>query len=378
MGERTAAPVGRNGLVATAGIALVLMALALAAVFLLPALTGQGPAAKPTEGASNAVGFLCDPNEAVEMVPFLNGVVRVAPDSVTRLDEAGNAVWTSPIEMQTPVGTVSDGRLLVHDAGGFIFAVFGAEGLTWSGKTDGHIDAATVSASGHVVVLSDEAGFKGVVGVYDATGTRLFQWMSSETGYVLSAAVDPTGTRLDVSALYTDGAAAHTLLRSFTIAGGDLAECALDPGTALPLIVYDEFGRTVLCGEDGIVAFLDGTHAGEIAYRKDVPGIRTVLPTSRGPVWIRSDGGEAGTLVAALRGGLEGPTYALPTTLGAVAAREDLVATSSGAVITIVDVAKGALVLRQTLESDVLGLGFTDDNRLVVVARTAVRWLPIP
>jgi hypothetical protein len=378
MGERTSAPVGRNGLVATAGIALVLMVLALAAVFLLPVLTGQPPAATPTEGAATDVGFACDANEAVEMLPFLNGIVRITPESFTRLDEAGQVVWTSPIEMQTPVGTTSGGRLLVHDAGGFTFAVFGSDGLLWSGKTDGHIDAATMSASGHVVVLSDEVGFKGVVGVHDATGTSLFQWMSSETGYVLAAAVDPTGTRLDVSALYTDGATAHTLLRSFTIDGVDLAECALDPGSAFPLIVYDELGRTLLCGEEGIVAFLDGAHAGEIAYRKSAVGIRTVRTTTRGPVWVRSDDNGIGLLVSTLRGGVEGPTFAMPSSLGAFAAREDFVATASGAVVTLVDVAKGTQVFRRTFASDVLNLGFTDDDRLVVIARTGVQWVPIP
>jgi hypothetical protein len=378
MGERTAATAGRNSLIATAGIALGLMALALAAVLLLPALTGQTPAGKPTDGAANDVGFLCDFNEAVDMVPFLDGVVRVSSDSVSRLDAEGKTLWTSPIEMQTPVGNATEGRLVVHDVGGFTFAVFDADGLAWSGKTDGHIDAVTASASGHIVVLSDEPGYKGIVGVYDTTGSLLFQWMSSETGYVLSAAVDPTGTRLDVSALYTDGASAHPLLRSFTIAGGDLAERVLDPGPALPLIVYDELGRTVLCGEDAIVAFLGGTRAGEVAYRKDAAGIRTVLATSRGPVWIRADSAETGNLVAAIRGGVEGPTYTLPSALGAVAAREDLVATASGAVVTVVDVTKGVQVLRRTMEADVLSLGFTSDGRLVVVARTAVRWVSIP
>ena len=376
-GDSSASTVGRFGLIAIAGVAVVLMLSALGVAVLLPGSTSADPSA--TGGASgSATGFACDESEAEELVPFLEGVAQITPTRVAMLDLTGKVLWSVDISMQTPVGTTAGGRLLVQDPGGFSCAVFDRAGLVWTTETTGHIDGATISASGHVTILTDETGYKGVVGVYSPTGTLLFQWMSSETGYVLSATVDPSGTRVDVTALYTDGASPQPVLKSFTVAGSESFQHTLDAGAALPLIVYDEQGRTVLCGEDSVVGFKSGSSAGDIAYRIDTTGIRTVLASTGGPVYVRASPTGSGTLLARIHNGVEGPTRSLPSMISAIAVRGSLAATATGTSLSVTDVSTGTQTFQTTMVAEVLAIGFSDDHHLVVVTRTAVRQVTVP
>jgi len=372
------APGGRFGLVAIAVAALLLMAGALAAVLLLPGLSGPPATDAPTGGIVQGEGFLCDPGEAAQMLPYLDGVAQIAPDRVARLDLSGNAVWSATISMEAPVGTIAGGRLLVVDPGGFQAAVYDADGLVWSAETAAHIDGATISASGHVAVLTDDPGYKGVVNVFAPDGTLLFQWMSSETGYVLSASVDPTGTRVDVSALYTDGAAARPVYRSFAMTGGQLSLFQLDAGSALPRIVYDEKGRPILCGEEETVCFSQGALAGEIAWRLSAEGIRTVLPSAKGPVWLHDDATGTATSIARLRDGAEGPICVLASTPTVHAVLADHAAVATAGALTVVDLAKGTVVFQRTFTADVLALGFVDEGHLVAVTRNSVQRVELP
>ncbi len=371
MGDRPS-PVGPRGLALVAGAAVLLLAASLAAVLLLPGLSG-GPAGTPTSGIAAGEGFLCDPNEAASLTPFLDGVVLVATDRVARLDLSGRTLWSVPLSFSSPVAAVSGGRLLVHDEGGFLAALFDADGLVWQVETEGHLDGATVSASGHVVLLSEETGYKGVIAVHAPDGAFLYAWKSAETGYLLSAAADPTGTRVEVSALYTDGASARPVMRSFSLSGQSLAQKTLDAGDALPLVLFDEMGRTALCGESAVVAFQAGQRAGEVAYRIDRAGLRTVLATDEGLVLVRASDDGAGTVASRIRNGTEGPACALPAAPSAVASRGGRLAAASGSAVDLVDLAKGTVEERMTFAEEVLALGFADDRHLIVVTKGAVR-----
>lgn len=371
MGDRPS-PVGPRGLALVAGAAVLLLVASLTAVLLLPGFSGE-PAGSPTAGIAAGEGFLCDPNEAASLTPFLDGVVLVATDRIARLDLSGRTLWSVPLTFASPVATVSGGRLLVHDEGGFLAALFDADGLVWQVETEGHLDGATVSASGHVVLLSEETGFKGVIGVHAPDGSFLYAWKSAETGYLLSAAADPTGTRIDVSALYTDGASARPVMRSFSLSGQSIAQKTLDAGDALPLVLFDEMGRTALCGESAVVVFHSGQRAGEVAYRIDRAGLRTVLATGEGLVLVRASDDGAGTVVSRVRNGTEGPGCTLPAAPSAITARDGRLAAASGSAVDLVDLAKGTVAERRTFAEEVLALGFADDRHLIVVTKGSVR-----
>jgi hypothetical protein len=82
--------------------------------------------------------------------------------------------------------------------------------LTPEAGLDGSVETPSV---GYTVLISEEAGFLGVVTVTDSAGEALYKWQSSE-GYVLAAEVSPRHNSL---AVLTAGAEAGFRLRVFSL-----------------------------------------------------------------------------------------------------------------------------------------------------------------
>ncbi|MDR0937317.1 MAG: hypothetical protein LBM98_11615 [Oscillospiraceae bacterium] len=119
----------------------------------------------------------------------------------------------------------------------------------------------TVSA-GYSALISEEAGFLGVVTVTDGSGTALYKWQSSE-GYVLAADVSPSHNAL---AVLTAGTEAGFRLRVFSL-GNETEQGSYNAPErgAFYDIKYLENNRIALIGNSA-VTITDG-------FAREVAGI---------------------------------------------------------------------------------------------------------
>ena len=142
-----------------------------------------------------------------------------SPDAVTPFGNAlaicdnGNLSIELPgsyTQMETemsyadPVLRASDRYLLTFDRGANRFTVSNTLSQLFTHSTRSSINSADIANNGNVVVVTDEAGYKSAVTVYNIDNEQLYKWSSSDY-YILSAALSPDGSHLALFCFKQDG-----------------------------------------------------------------------------------------------------------------------------------------------------------------------------
>ena len=103
-----------------------------------------------------------------------------------------------------PVMRPCNQYLLVFDRGAYRFTVTNTLSELYSQTTQSPITNADIAANGSVAIVTDEAGYKSAVTVYNIDHEQLYKW-SSPDYYIMSAVLSPDGKRLALFCFKQDG-----------------------------------------------------------------------------------------------------------------------------------------------------------------------------
>jgi len=121
------------------------------------------------------------------------------------LDAGGSETLRDPFRMTRPALTGSGDRCIAFDIGGSAVRVFSPEQIGTSLEFDGAIVSASINKNGWFCVVTQESGgSRGVVTVYNSTGTKVYGVVLG-SGYILSAELSADNKNLAVLNLTDTG-----------------------------------------------------------------------------------------------------------------------------------------------------------------------------
>ncbi len=103
-----------------------------------------------------------------------------------------------------PVLRASDRYLLTFDRGSNRFTVSNTLSQLFIHSTRSPISNADIANNGNVAVVTDEAGYKSAITVYNIDNEQLYKWSSSDY-YIIASALSADGSRLAIFCFQQDG-----------------------------------------------------------------------------------------------------------------------------------------------------------------------------
>ena len=243
------------GRILAAVLTLLLVALAVLVFVFRDQLTGAGLRrlfGKESSEIAAREAFTYETGAEQIFAPAGDGLAVASSSSVQLLNAAGETVYKQVTNFEAPAVFGSDAGALFCDVGGTgcIFVNFDGEAHT--PEHAGEVQTAGMNENGWYCIVTAEAGYKGLVSVYNSKSEKQYEWWSG-SGYVLRAAISPDNRSLAVLCAEREGAKLHFFaLNSETERGS-----ALVPDTLLIDLCW--MGSDTVCaiGETGLWFFLD-------------------------------------------------------------------------------------------------------------------------
>lgn len=360
----------KTGLIFLVLLAVVLMVASVVLVLRFPEEDLWNSQAESNINNPASSGFQCDAVEAQKLYPLGNGLVKISDERVSYLDLQGNEIFGTAVEMEAPFCTISSDRALVGDTNGFQYLVLNTERLLYQGTAKAAIDFGSINKEGYVALVMDEAGFKGVASIFDPDGTALFSWQSAESGYILSAQVEPDSFIVDVALVNTDGSDIKPMLKRFGIKGDAQGQFIPQVSTLLPTLLYDIDGDPVGCGVADLVSY-EGTNE---KYHIEFSKIYAAASTDYGILVIaRKMIGDVPALFLVRNDGSVSDGITLSEDVTPIAVKGSLAAVGSGNSIVCINIEKMKEKSRTPVSASSIRVGFADSsNQIIVVARDGV------
>lgn len=168
-------------------------------------------------------------NANVKYETFANGYIKYGQNGIEYQRNFGVADWNIPVSFQNPFLVKAEPYILLADKGGNTLMLFNASGKVRDFTVRYPVVQASVSEQGTIEVILQGEG-SNFIQMYDIEGNLVADMRSSvdETGYPLTAAISPDGTRLVVSYLAIDGMSSRT-----TVAFYDFSQQLRTDGVSL-------------------------------------------------------------------------------------------------------------------------------------------------
>lgn len=150
-------------------------------------------------------------NSGVSYQAFLKGYIKYSSSGIEYQNRFGHSVWNESVSFQHPYLTTSDNYALLINRGSNKAMLFDAEGKVSEETLRYPVIQATVSNQGITEVIM-EADNTNYIFVYDVDGNKISEIKSSiaATGYPVTAAISPDGTKLVVSYYTINGMGGKT------------------------------------------------------------------------------------------------------------------------------------------------------------------------
>lgn len=320
-------------------------------------------------------GFECEYAEAQKLYAFGEGVLKVTKERVAYLTLSGNEVFSTTVSYNNPQCYINGDNCVVFDNDGYGFVVMDTEHVLYEKPTENKIQSAILSDSGLCAVITDSAEAYGEVILYNDEGAQISRWSSYNSGYPICAAFSEDEHYFALSTLNTTGAVFKPYIRIFSldydndsITASDYAVFSLDDTTILSYTDYIgsslfafSADRIYTIANDSLVPLNDSF--GTINYVRIVDDVIFV---------VYADGvNQLNKLMILNAGGEVIYDSEVGSDVNAIASNESLYALSIDDRIIIFG-SNGNVISDLSVDEDIIRIGFTDNNRLVVVSTGGV------
>jgi len=137
-----------------------------------------------------------------------NGLATVTTSTAQLFSADGKSVAKQIHSFQTPAVCASEKGAIFFDIGAKNCYMISAAGEITDIEVIGNVITASMNASGYFTVITEKAGHKALVAVYDSSCKKLYEWQSG-TGYAVKADVSPDNRSLAVLCLTAQGSEIH-------------------------------------------------------------------------------------------------------------------------------------------------------------------------
>lgn len=200
------------------------------------------------------------------LMPFGSGLA-VCDNGILSIELPGNFLqMESEMTYADPVMRASDQYLLVFDRGAHRFTVTNTLNQLYTQTTSSAISNAAIADNGNVAIVTDEAGYKSAVTVYNIDNEQLYKWSSSDY-YIMSAALSADGSKLAVFGFQQKGLTLRSKLFFTDINSGESPSDGIDMKGSL-CVGLKFLGRNTVCAVCDNGAFVI-TRGGGIRYQQD-------------------------------------------------------------------------------------------------------------
>ena len=137
-----------------------------------------------------------------------DGLAVASGSAIQLLNAQGETVWKQIVSYDAPAVFAAKQQALFCDLGGTAAVTADLDGESGEIKTDEPIVTAAMNDSGWFVLVTEAAGYKSLVRVYNAAREPQYEWWAG-SGYVLRAAVSPDNRHLAVLCADGEGTKLH-------------------------------------------------------------------------------------------------------------------------------------------------------------------------
>ena len=138
-----------------------------------------------------------------KFVRYGDGVLCAATNYICYINTDGKVVWEKNVAVTDPILKAEGDYFLLAQRGGTKFTMYKGETAVVDKNSDDNILTANVSSEGDVILVTNKAGFKGAVAVYNRRGDNAFEW-SSGSSSIISADIAAGSRKVAVSLLNTE------------------------------------------------------------------------------------------------------------------------------------------------------------------------------
>ncbi len=320
-------------------------------------------------------GFSCEYAEAQKLYAFGEGVLKVTKERVAYLTLSGNEVFSANVSYSNPQCYINNDNCVVFDNDGYGFIVMSTDRILYEKPTENKIQSAILSDSGLCAIITDSPDAYGEVILYNTEGGQISRWSSYNSGYPICGAFSADEEYFALTTLNTTGAVYRPFVRVFNInydndniTASDYAVFSIDETDILSYTAYigDKlFAFSSNCiytvVNDALVPFSDSF--GTLNYVKVVNNVIFV---------VYADGvNQLNKLMIINANGEVIYDSEVGSDVNAIASSDDMYALSIDDRIIVFN-SSGAVVSDISVDEDIIRIGFTDNNRLVVVSTGGV------
>ncbi len=320
-------------------------------------------------------GFAASPVEAQTLYPFGNGILKASKSRIAVLDIDGNEIFGEAVSMEAPLCFVNNNKAIIIDSGSVVYVTVDTNRSIKSSNASGTLDFGYIGNDGHLVLLTDEPGVKGVAQVLDYSRQGLFTWKSAQSGYILSGSLTPDSTYVDFCIANTDGSGIQPVLRRFNLAGEAVAQFIPDSNELMPIILYDANNDPVIIGQTTMIAFGDSKEKYNLRFNR----IYTANATDNGILVVaREKANDIPGLFLVSSNGTYEKIVTLSEEVTPIAVKGNYAAIGFGNTVVCISIDKGEEISRNSLSASALRVGFFENsNNIMVVARDGVTSFPV-
>ncbi len=200
------------------------------------------------------------------MMPFGNGLAICSDDTLSFELPGNYSQMEMSLSYANPVMRSSEQYLLVYDRGANRFTVTNTLSELYSQTMSSPVTSAEIAENGSVAIVTDEAGYKSAVTVYNIDNEQLYKW-SSPDYYIMSAVLSDDGRRLAMFCFKQDGLSLTSQLFFTDINSTDSPENGIDLGDSLVLGMGFLGNNTVCVVCDNATYVI--SRSGEIKYQTE-------------------------------------------------------------------------------------------------------------
>ncbi len=199
-------------------------------------------------------------------VPFGSGLAVCDNGTLDIMLPGSYSQLTADMPYANPVMRTSDRYLLVFDRGAHRFTVTNTLTSLYSNSVSSPITDAQIAGNGNVAIVTNEAGYKSAVRVYNQDHEQVYLWKSPNY-YIMSTALSSDGMRLAMFCFKQEGLNLVSKIFFTDINSTDLPTAVADMGGRLSLGLKF-LGRNTVCAVTDNGAFIV-TRSGDTRYALD-------------------------------------------------------------------------------------------------------------
>jgi len=223
--------------------------------------------------------------------PFGSGLAVASGDTYSFVSGLGDSSYSIQLRYNDPAIRISEEYVLLYDRNGTGFCVANGYAQYLNTNTDSPILTASMNQKGDFALVTDQAGYRSAVTVYDSRQRLLCQWLTAQY-YVMTASVSPDGEHFAALCLGQDGMALATHVLYFDI-GKETPVWSVELGERqVYSLTHDKSGGLVIVCDDGAVRYLDGQPTGRLDFDRS---LRLLSAQEGGDVLLAFDTGSAGS-----------------------------------------------------------------------------------